>query len=151
MAEERDIGLAQREIIEEFGMFDDWMGRYEYLIELGRGLPEFPAEWQTEANRVQGCQSQVWLHPQIRDGLLHFDGVSDAAIVSGLIALLLRVYSDRTPEDILATQPDFVASIGFDQHLSPTRSNGLHAMLEAIYREARARLPAAPGGDGVSG
>ncbi len=132
-----EIVQAQQELMSEFGLFDDWMGRYEYLIDLGRQLPEFPSEWKTEENKIHGCQSQVWFRTQMRNGRLHIDGTSDAAIVSGLIAVLLRVFSDRKPEDVLTTKPDFIASIGFDQHLSPTRSNGLYAMLEAIYQRAR--------------
>jgi cysteine desulfuration protein SufE len=134
------IEAAQQEIIEEFQIFDDWMGRYEYLIDLGKNLPAFPEEWKTDANRIHGCQSQVWFHTELRDGLLHFDGTSDAAIVSGLIAVLLRVYSDRRPEDILTVKPLFVEAIGFENHLSPTRSNGLHAMLEGIYQRAQQHL-----------
>ncbi len=131
-----EIAQAQEELVSEFGLFDDWMGRYEYLIDLGRHLPEFPSEWKTAENKIHGCQSQVWLRTQMQNGRLHIDGTSDAAIVSGLIAILLRVFSDRKPVDVLATKPDFIASIGFDQHLSPTRSNGLYAMLEAIYQRA---------------
>ena len=135
-----EIRQAQQEIIDEFSLFDDWMGRYEYLIDLGRSLGEFPDEWRNEDNRIRGCQSQVWFHAEMRGDRLHFDGTSDAAIVSGLIAVLMRVYSDRPPADILAADTEFIASIGFDQHLSPTRSNGLHAMLEAVYRRARDQL-----------
>lgn len=133
----REIEQARNELVSEFSVFDDWMGRYEYLIDLGKALPPFPEQWKTEENRIHGCQSQVWMHVEARDGRLHIDGVSDAAIVSGLIAVLLRVYSDRRPQDILATPPDFIGELGFKDHLSPTRSNGLHAMLEAIYQHAR--------------
>ncbi len=132
-----EIAQAEQELVDEFGLFDDWMGRYEYLIDLGRHLPEFPDEWKTDENKIRGCQSQVWLHTELRDGRLHIDGTSDAAIVTGLIAVLLRVFSDRRPEDVLAAKPDFITSIGFDRHLSPTRSNGLHAMLESIYQRAQ--------------
>jgi cysteine desulfuration protein SufE len=131
-----ELTQAQQELVDEFSLFDDWMGRYEYLIDLGRHLPEFPSEWKTAENKIHGCQSQVWLRTQMQNGRLHIDGISDAAIVCGLIAVLLRVFSDRKPQDIVATKPDFIANIGFDQHLSPTRSNGLHAMLEAIYQRA---------------
>jgi len=134
------IDAAQREIIDEFGIFDDWMGRYEYLIDLGKQLPEFPAEWKSDENKIHGCQSQVWLHSELRDGLVHLVGTSDAAIVSGLIAVLLRVYGDRKPEDILAAKPEFMKAIGFQEHLSPTRSNGLAAMLEGIYSLARRHI-----------
>jgi len=140
MSDQQDIQDAQAEIISEFGIFDDWIGRYEHLIDLGRQLPEFRPDWKTEANRIHGCQSQVWFHSELRDGKLHFDGISDAAIVSGLIAVLLRVFNERRPQDILATRPSFIKAIGFDEHLSPTRSNGLHAMLEGIYERARAAL-----------
>jgi cysteine desulfuration protein SufE len=135
--ESNDIEQAQQELISEFQLFDDWMGRYEYLIDLGKQLPEFPGEWQNEENRIHGCQSQVWIQSGMRDGRLHFDGTSDAAIVRGLIAVLFRVFNDRRPQDLLASKPDFLAEIGFAQHLSPTRSNGLHAMLESIYLQAQ--------------
>jgi len=138
-----EVQQAQRDVIDEFDIFDDWMGRYEHLIDLGRDLPEFPAEWQTEDNRVHGCQSQVWFHTELADDRMRFQGISDAAIVSGLIAVLMRVYGDKQPADILESSPDFIGEIGFDEHLSPTRSNGLHSMLSALY--ARARLYAGQG------
>ena len=131
---------VQRELIEEFGFFDDWTDRYQYLIDLGRKLPEFPEQWRTEEYKLHGCQSQVWIHTERRGELLHFDAISDSAIVSGLIALLLRVYSDRPPREIADTEPEFVAAIGLDSHLSPTRKNGLHAMLTAIRGHARQAL-----------
>ena len=127
---------VQRELIEEFAFFDDWTDRYQYLIELGRKLPDFPAHWRDEAHRLHGCQSQVWIHHEQRGAILHFDAISDSVIVSGLIALLLRVYSGRPADEILATEPTFVAAIGLDAHLSPTRKNGLHAMLTAIRSAA---------------
>ena len=132
-----EIEQAQSELVGEFQLFDDWMGRYEYLIDLGKQLPEFPDDWRNEDNRIHGCQSQVWIHSELRDGRLHFDGTSDAAIVRGLIAVLFRVFNDRHPGELLETRPDFLSDIGFAQHLSPTRSNGLHAMLESIYHRAR--------------
>jgi cysteine desulfuration protein SufE len=127
-----EVASAQREIIEEFSLFDDWMDRYQYLIDLGRRLPDFPDKLRTDANRIRGCQSQVWFVPEKRDGRLYFQAISDAAIVSGLIALLLRLYSGREPRDILETPPDFVEALELQSHLSPTRSNGLSSMLEAI-------------------
>ena len=130
------IADIQSDLVEEFEIFDDWMTRYEHVIDLGKQLPEFPDEWKTEENRIHGCQSQVWLNLQMDGDKLHIDGISDAAIVSGLVAIVLRVYSDQTPADILAAKPDFIADIGFTDHLSPTRSNGLHAMLRAIYQGA---------------
>ena len=136
------IDDVQQELIEEFGYFDDWTDRYQYLIDLGRQLPEFPDAWRTEEHRLHGCQSQVWIRHSSSDGVIHFDAISDSAIVSGLIALLLRVYSDRSAEEILGTEPTFVHSIGLDRHLSPTRKNGLHAMLTAIAEIARSEQQA---------
>jgi len=132
-----EVQQAQGEIVDEFSLFDDWMGRYEHLIDLGKDLPEFPQDWRSDDNRIRGCQSQVWFHTALEDGRMRFQGISDAAIVSGLIAVLMRVYGDRRPRDILDSSPDFIGEIGFDEHLSPTRSNGLHAMLEALYSRAR--------------
>jgi len=133
---------VQQELIDEFSLFDDWTDRYQYLIDLGRKLPEFPQQWRDEEHRLHGCQSQVWIHHERRGDLLHFDAISDSAIVSGLIALLLRVYSDRRAEEIVATEPEFVSAIGLDSHLSPTRKNGLRAMLDAIRGTAREELAA---------
>lgn len=130
---------VQADLIGEFQFFDDWMDRYQYLIDMGRKLPEFKEEWRNDTNRVHGCQSQVWLRVEGDASRLHFDAISDSAIVSGLIALLLRIYNDRSAAEILKTPPDFIAGIGLDAHLSPTRSNGLHAMLKAIKAHA-ARL-----------
>ena len=131
-----EIQAAQRELIEDFALFDDWMDRYQYIIDLGRRLPEFPDSARTDENKIRGCQSQVWFTAEMRGGRLHFEATSDAAIVSGLIAILLRVYSDREPQDILDTPPDFIAALGLEQHLSPTRSNGLDSMIRAIRRFA---------------
>ena len=127
-----EVAAAQQEIVDEFSLFDDWMDRYQYLIDLGRRLPELPDELRTEENRIRGCQSQVWFIPEQKDGRLYFQAISDAAIVSGLIALLLRLYSGRYPQDILDTPPDFVEALQLQSHLSPTRSNGLSSMLKAI-------------------
>ncbi len=138
-----EIEVAQNELIADFEMFDDWMDRYQYLIDLGRRLPEFPDELRTEENRIRGCQSQVWFVAENANGRLKFQATSDAAIVSGLIALLLRLYSDRLPQDILDTPPDFVAALQLESHLSPTRSNGLGSMLAAIRRFAAEATQAA--------
>ena len=127
-----EVAAAQQEIIDEFSLFDDWMDRYQYLIDLGRRLPEMSDELRTEENRIRGCQSQVWFVPERKEGRLYFRAISDAAIVSGLIALLLRLYSGRYPQDILDTPPDFVEALQLQSHLSPTRSNGLSSMLKAI-------------------
>jgi cysteine desulfuration protein SufE len=130
------IELVQEELIEEFELFVNWLDRYQYLIDLGRKLPEFPAEQKIAANRLHGCQSQVWVTSELLGERLHFQAISDSAIVSGLIAVLMRVYSDRTPAEILATEPGFIAAIGLHEHLSPTRSNGLRAMIDAIKGQA---------------
>lgn len=127
-----EINQAQLDLVDEFEFFDDWMDKYQYIIDMGKQLPEFPEEWKTELNKINGCQSQVWIHHEFKDGKIKLNAISDAAIVSGLIALLLRIYDNRTPADILATQPEFLAKLGLDKHLSPTRSNGLHAMLQRI-------------------
>ena len=131
-----EVDDAQRAIIEEFGFFDDWMNRYQYLIDLGKRLPKMPDEELVDANKIRGCQSQVWLVAERNGDRLTFRATSDAAIVSGLIAVLLRIYSGRRAQDILASSPGFVSELGFGEHLSPTRSNGLSAMLDAIRRHA---------------
>jgi cysteine desulfuration protein SufE len=131
-----DISQAQADLIDEFQLFDNWLDRYEYLIDLGRKLPEFPADWKTEEYKLHGCQSQVWLKALEANGKLTFHAISDSAIVSGLIAVLIRVYSERDASEILATPPDFIDAIGLHEHLSPTRSNGLHAMIDAIRGHA---------------
>ena len=131
-----EVRAAQDAVIEEFAFFDDWMDRYQYLIDLGRRLPPLAEDELVDDNKIRGCQSQVWLVASQADGRLQFKAISDAAIVSGLIAILLRIYSDRRPEDILSTPPDFVSALQLDQHLSPTRSNGLASMLTAIRRYA---------------
>jgi cysteine desulfuration protein SufE len=131
-----DISQAQVDLIDEFQLFDNWLDRYEYLIDLGRKLPEFPADWKTEEYKLHGCQSQVWLKALEANGKLTFHAISDSAIVSGLIAVLIRVYSERDASEILATPPDFIDAIGLHEHLSPTRSNGLHAMIDAIRGHA---------------
>jgi cysteine desulfuration protein SufE len=123
---------AQQDIAEEFAFFGDWTERYQYLIDLGRELPPFPEAGKTEAYRVHGCQSMVWLVPSGDATKMHFEAISDSAIVSGLIALVLRVYSDRSAQEILATEPTFIGTIGLAKHLSPTRSNGLSAMLAKL-------------------
>jgi cysteine desulfuration protein SufE len=127
-----EVQQAQEEIVEEFGFFEDWMDRYQYLIDMGRKLPVFPESERTDANKIRGCQSQVWFVAEKDGDRLVFRAISDAAIVSGLIALLLRIYSGRKPRDIVDTSPDFVQALELEQHLSPTRSNGLSSMLSAI-------------------
>ena len=130
------IQNAQQEIIDEFGLFDDWTGRYQYLIDLGRKLPPLPEAERIDANKVDGCQSQVWIVVSGDANRLDLRATSDSAIVSGLVALLLRVYSGQGARDILDTDPSFINSIGLGKHLSPTRSNGLASMVKTIKAHA---------------
>ena len=131
---------AQAAIAAEFAFFGDWAERYQYLIDLGRKLPAFPDAWKTEANRLHGCQSMVWIVPDGDASRLEFAAVSDSAIVSGLVYLALRVYSGRPAAEIVATEPGFVEAIGLAKHLSPTRSNGLSALLGFIRARAEEAL-----------
>jgi cysteine desulfuration protein SufE len=140
-SEQMSIQEVQEELVEEFQFLDDWMDRYRYIIDLGRTLPDFPEEWMTDEFKVRGCQSQVWVVPEHKDGRIHFHATSDAAIVSGLIAIVLRIYSDRTPEEILATPPSFIQGVGLDEHLSPSRSNGLNSMIKVIFAHAGGDVP----------
>ena len=131
------------EIIEEFSFFDDWADRYQHLIDQGRRLAPLDPVYQIEKNQLKGCQSVVYFTSMCDEGgEVHFRASSDAAIVQGLIALLLRVYSARPPQEILALSPDFLEKIGLDKHLSPTRKNGLASMVEAIRHAAQHHLPA---------
>ena len=131
---------AQAAIADEFGFFGDWSERYQYLIDLGRKLPEFPDAWKTEEHRLHGCQSLVWIVAEGDASKLDFHSISDSAIVSGLIYLALRVYSGRSAQEILATTPDYIAHIGLAKHLSPTRSNGMAALLAFIRNRAELAL-----------
>ncbi len=133
---------AQRAIAEEFAFFGDWSERYQYLIDLGRKLPAFADDWKTEDHRLLGCQSMVWIVPSGNADRLDFAAASDSAIVSGLVFLALRVYAGRSAQEILATEPDFIAAIGLAKHLSPTRSNGLASLLAFIRDYARGALAA---------
>jgi cysteine desulfuration protein SufE len=125
---------------EELDLFDDWMDRYEYIIGMGRKLPPFPAEWANDSHRVPGCQSRVWMEAIMRDGSLYFAGQSDAAIVSGLVALLLRVYSGRSADEILATDPVFLKDLGLLEALSTNRGNGIAAMARKVREVAALQL-----------
>jgi cysteine desulfuration protein SufE len=136
------IETAQREIVEEFGFFDDWMDRYQYLIDLGKKLPELDESDRTDDHLLAGCQSQVWLITEGDADRLDFRANSDAAIVSGLIALLLKVYSGRSAQEILDSEPHFIVEIGLSKHLSPTRANGLNAMLNEVRGQAQRALEA---------
>ena len=126
------INEIQDEIIQEFADFDDWMDRYQLLIDLGSSQPKLDDKYKTEQNLIDGCQSRVWLQADMKDGLLHFQAESDALIVKGIVALLVRVLSDHTPEEILVADLYFIESIGLREHLSPTRSNGLLSMLKQM-------------------
>lgn len=126
------IQEKQQEIIEEFSLFDDWMQRYEYMIELGKSLPLIPAEFKTEDNIIKGCQSKVWVHAQLDEDKLQFSADSDAIITKGIIAILIRTFSNQHPKDILDADTSFIDQIGLKEHLSPTRANGLVAMIKQI-------------------
>lgn len=126
------INEIQDEIIEEFQDFDDWMDRYQLLIDMGGDQPELPAQYKTEQNLIDGCQSRVWLQADLVDGKMQLQAESDALIVKGIVALLLRVFNNQTPKDILDADLYFIEQIGLREHLSPTRSNGLLAMLKQI-------------------
>jgi cysteine desulfuration protein SufE len=140
MNTETSAQAAQDAIAEEFAFFGDWTERYQYLIDLGRKLPPFPDALKIEEYKVNGCQSQVWLVGSGDAARLDFQAISDSAIVSGLIALLLRVYSGRSAQEILDTEPHYIEAIGLAKHLSPTRSNGLASMLQTIKARARKAL-----------
>ena len=137
-----NIEVVQQEIIEEFSVFEDWMDKYSYLIELGNELKELDPKEKNEQNLIKGCQSRVWLVAEQKDGKIYFRGESDAVIVKGLVALLLRVVSGRTPEEIIENDLHFIDDLGLKQHLSPTRSNGLLAMVKQIrlYAVAYSRI-----------
>jgi len=130
----------QTEIIETFDMFEDWLEKYQYIIDLGKQLQPMDDELKIDANILHGCQSQVWLVHNEQDGKLHFQANSDAAIVSGLIHLVMTIYSDKTPQQIIDTEPEFISQIGLSSHLSSTRSNGLNAMIQKIKATAKAYL-----------
>lgn len=138
--QETTAAEAQAAIVEEFAFFSDWSERYQYLIDLGRQLPPFPDELKTEQYRVHGCQSMVWLVPSGEASHMTFQATSDSAIVAGLIALILRVYSGRSAAEIVSTEPEYIQQIGLAKHLSPTRSNGLAAMLARLKAYAAAKV-----------
>lgn len=132
------IKETQEEIIDEFSMFDDWMERYEYIIELGKGLPLIDTQYQVEENLIKGCQSQVWLHAEESNGNIVFTANSDAILTKGIIAILIRVFSGHKTEDILNADLSFIDEIGLKEHLSPTRANGLVSMVKQIRMYALA-------------
>ena len=123
---------VQNEIIEEFSLFEDWMQRYEYMIELGKSLPLINNDYKTDKYIIKGCQSKVWVHANLDGDKLKFTADSDAIITKGIIAILIRVFSDQNPKDILEADTDFIDKIGLKEHLSPTRANGLVSMVKQI-------------------
>ncbi|AJH13266.1 SufE family protein [Myroides profundi] len=132
------IKEIQEEIIDDFSMFDDWMQRYEYIIELGKSLPLIDPQYQVEENLIKGCQSQVWLYAELQDGKVVFTANSDAILTKGIIAILIRVFSGQRTEDILNADMSFIDEIGLKEHLSPTRANGLVSMIKQIKMYALA-------------
>ena len=133
-----NIKEIQNEIVDEFSMFDDWMERYEYIIELGKGLPIIEEQFKTEDNIIKGCQSKVWVHAEEKDGKVVFSADSDAILTKGIIAILIRSFSNQTPAAILEANTDFVDEIGLKEHLSATRANGLVSMIKKIKMYALA-------------
>ncbi len=131
-----NIEEIEREIIEEFEMFDDWMQKYEYLIEVGKSLTLIDPQFKTEKNTIKGCQSLVWLHSELKDGVVIYTADSDAIITKGMVALMIRVLSNHTPDEIISSKLDFVEKIGLTKHLSPTRSNGLVSMIKQMKLDA---------------
>lgn len=136
--DDASIIQIQQDIIKRFEVLDDWTFRYQYLIDIGRDMPDFPEQWKQDNNLLRGCQAQVWMHSKEKDGKLYFFANSDSAIVQGLLALLLQVYSGRYPKEILENPPNFIKDIKLEQHLSPYRANGLVHMLERIRTIAKA-------------
>ena len=126
------ISEAQEEIVQEFSMFDDWMQRYEYMIELGKSLPLIDSQYKNEDYIINGCQSKVWVHADLEDNKLVFTADSDAIITKGIIAILIRVFSHQHPDAILEANIDFIDKIGLKEHLSPTRANGLVSMIKQL-------------------
>lgn len=132
----------QQEIIEEFAVFDDWMEKYEYIIDLGKDLPKIEEAKKTKDRIIEGCQSQVWLDSAFENGKMHFKADSDAIITKGIIGLLIRVLDDEKPEDIVKSELHFINDIGLHEHLSPTRSNGLLSMVKKMKMSALQSLAA---------
>ena len=133
------IKEIQEEIIDEFQMFDDWMERYQYIIDLGKTLPLIDATYKVDENLIKGCQSKVWLYSDLNEDMITFTADSDAILTKGIVALLLRVYSNQTPQAILAAENNFIDEIGLKEHLSPTRANGLVSMIKQIKMYAIAQ------------
>ncbi|WP_034260223.1 SufE family protein [Altibacter lentus] len=130
------IEAIQEELIDEFAMFEDWMQKYEYMIELGKTLPLIDPSLKTEDKLIKGCQSKVWLHSELKDGKIEFTADSDAIITKGIVAILVRVFSKQSPEAILTADTSFIDEIGLKEHLSPTRANGLVSMIKQMKLDA---------------
>lgn len=126
------ISEIQEEVVDEFSMFDDWMQKYEYIIEMGKSLPLINANYKTDDNIIKGCQSKVWVHAELDKDRLVFTADSDAIITKGIIAVLIRVFSNQKPQDIIDANTDFIDEIGLKEHLSPTRANGLVSMIKQL-------------------
>ncbi|MEN1783675.1 MAG: SufE family protein [Bacteroidota bacterium] len=126
------IQEIQEEIVEEFSLFDDWMEKYEHMIELGKSLPLIEAQYKTDDHIIKGCQSKVWVHAALQDDQLQFTADSDAIITKGIIAILIRAFSGQKPKDIIEANTDFIDQIGLKDHLSPTRANGLVSMIKQL-------------------
>jgi cysteine desulfuration protein SufE len=126
------IKEIQEDIIEEFSMFDDWEERYQYMIDLGKTLPLIDEQYKTESNIIKGCQSKVWVHAEMHDEKIVFTADSDAIITKGIIAILIRVFSNQHPKDIIEAETSFIDEIGLKEHLSPTRANGLVSMIKQL-------------------
>jgi cysteine desulfuration protein SufE len=126
------IAEKENQIISEFALFEDWMDKYSFLIEIGKSLPIIDEQFKTDQYLITGCQSKVWLHASFREGKVFFSADSDAIITKGIVNLLIQILSDQTPEDILAADMDFINVIGLKEHLSPTRSNGLTSMIKQM-------------------
>ena len=137
---EKTLKEAQEEIVEDFSMYEEWLDKYEYLIELGKDLSSYPEEKKTDDRLIKGCQSRVWLDWSVEDGKVFFSADSDAIITKGIISLLISVYSGRTPEEIAADDFSFLNRIGLKENLSPTRANGLVSMIQTIRRAAESNL-----------
>jgi cysteine desulfuration protein SufE len=143
MSHQATIRDRAREIVEEFALFDDWMGKYEYLIDLGKLVPPIEVEYKTDDYKIKGCQSQVWIRPEMQGGLLYYKGDSDAVITKGLVALLIRVLNGQPPAAVVEADLSFLDEIGMKEHLSPTRKNGLASMMKQLKLYALAHAHAA--------
>lgn len=132
MQENKSLQEAENEVVDTFSMYDEWLDKYEYLIDLGKNLEAYPEDCKTEDKLIKGCQSRVWLDYKVQDGKIYFKADSDAIITKGIISLLISVYSGRTPEEIASSDFGFIEKIGLNENLSPTRANGLASMIATI-------------------